>query len=148
MNPKMKKFILHLLKDHNLMSIATVRPDGYPQATTVTYANDGLALYFACDLDSQKVKNLKKCPKVSLTIDRDYKNWRKIKGLSMGANARVLIKPSEIQQGLKLLMRKFPGLKDLSEEDLAATAIVKVAPKVISVINYTKEFGHTDLVKV
>jgi len=70
------------------MSLATVRPDGYPQATTVTYANDGLTLYFACDRNSQKVRNLQRSSKVSLTINKDTANWKKTTGLSMGATAK------------------------------------------------------------
>jgi hypothetical protein len=34
------------------------------------------------------------------------------------------------------------------EEDLDDTAILKIRPKVISVLDYTKGFGHTDLVRV
>jgi nitroimidazol reductase NimA-like FMN-containing flavoprotein (pyridoxamine 5'-phosphate oxidase superfamily) len=130
------------------MSFATIRSDGYPQATTVAYANDGLALYFACDRDSQKVRNIGKSKKVSMTIDRETKDWSKIKGLSMAATAEVQTKPADVKRGLKILARKFPEMGDMSEEDLAATAVVKVTPKVISVINYTKGFGHTDLVRV
>lgn len=148
MDRKMKQFIFDLLRDNNLMSFATVRADGYPQATTVTYANVGLTLYFVCDRDSQKVKNLKKCKKVSLTINRDYEDWNKIKGLSMAATAEVLTKPDQIKRGMKLLLRKFPAMADMSEEDLAGTSVVKVTPKVLSVINYERGFGHTDLVKV
>ncbi|MER8957242.1 pyridoxamine 5'-phosphate oxidase family protein [Mesorhizobium sp. M0833] len=40
------------------MTIATLRPDGWPQATTVGYVNEGLTLYFLCGLDSQKAENL------------------------------------------------------------------------------------------
>lgn len=32
------------MKNHNVMTIATLRPDGYLEATTVTYANDGLGV--------------------------------------------------------------------------------------------------------
>src|ERR1700731_3853356 len=35
-------------KMRNDMTIATVREDGYPQATAVSYVNDGLAVYFSC----------------------------------------------------------------------------------------------------
>jgi general stress protein 26 len=148
MDRKIRKFILDVLRDHKIMSLATLRPDGYPQATTVAYANDGLALYFACDRDSQKARNIKKCRKVSLTIDRDCADWSKIKGPSMAATAEVLKEPAAIRRGLKRLDGKFPEMGEMSEEDLAATAIVKVMPKVISVIDYRKGFGHTDLVKV
>jgi hypothetical protein len=38
-------------------------------------------------------------------------------------------------------------MKKLSEKDLALTAFVKATPKVISVLDYSKGFGHTDLVR-
>ena len=41
-----RRRILQLLDAHRNMTIATLRPDGWPQATTVGYANDGLTLYF------------------------------------------------------------------------------------------------------
>jgi hypothetical protein len=148
MNRRTRAFILELLRGHNTMSLATVRSDGYPQATTVAYANDGLKLVFACDGSSQKVRNIKRSRKVSLTIDRDYKDWSKIRGLSMGGLARVLTQRRDIARGLKLLARKFPAMADLSPEDLEGMAVVEVTPKVISVLDYRKGFGHTELVKV
>jgi nitroimidazol reductase NimA-like FMN-containing flavoprotein (pyridoxamine 5'-phosphate oxidase superfamily) len=147
MKRALKTFILKLLKQHDIMSFATVRADGFPQATTVGYANDGLDLYFCCDRASQKVRNLRRSGKVSLTIDHDTKDWARIKGLSMGARARVLSKPGEITRAFELLARKFPQMRKISKEDLADTAFVKVTPKVISVLDYSKGFGHTDLVR-
>jgi len=147
MRPAHRKFILKQLKRHNIMSLATVRADGYPQTTTVGYANDGLDLYFCCDRVTQKIRNLRRSPKVSLTIDHDTKVWSRIKGLSMGARARVLAKPGEVTRAFELLARKFPQMRTLSKEDLAGTAFVKVTPKVISVLDYSKGFGHTDLVR-
>ena len=147
MRPALQKLILRQLKQHNIMSLATVRTDGYPQSTTVGYANDGLDLYFCCDRVSQKVRNLKRSPKVSLTIDHDTKQWSRIKGVSMGARARVLSKPGDVSRAFRLLARKFPEMRTLSAEDLKGTAFVKVTPKVISVLDYSKGFGHTDLVR-
>jgi hypothetical protein len=46
--------ILAWLDQHRIMTIATLRPDSWPQATMVGYANEGLNLYFLCGLDSQK----------------------------------------------------------------------------------------------
>jgi nitroimidazol reductase NimA-like FMN-containing flavoprotein (pyridoxamine 5'-phosphate oxidase superfamily) len=67
-----RKTILTLLDQHRIMTIATlVRPDGWPQATTVGYVNEGLTLYFLCGLDSQKAANLARDDRVSLTIDHD-----------------------------------------------------------------------------
>lgn len=38
-------------------------------------------------------------------------------------------------------------MRTLSAEDLKGTAFVRVTPKVISVLDYSKGFGHTDLVR-
>jgi general stress protein 26 len=148
MDQALQNLILALLRRHNLTTIATVRRDGYPQATTVTYANDGLTLYFGCGKTSQKVKNIRRNRKVSLTIDRDHRDWGRIKGLSMGADAKVLRDRREIRHALALLGRKFPEWTELSPADRRSIAVVKVVPKVISVLDYTKGFGHTDLVRV
>ena len=58
MNDVMKQKIQALLDAHRIMTIATLRPDGWPQATTVGYVNEGLTLWFLCGLDSQKARNL------------------------------------------------------------------------------------------
>jgi PPOX class probable F420-dependent enzyme len=146
--PASRRFILGQLKTHHNMSLATVRPDGYPQATTVAYANDGLTLYFACDRDSQKVRNLRHSPKVSLTINRDWAGWKNIQGLSIGATAKILERPADTRRALALLSGKFRGMKGLSAEDLAATVFVRVQPKVISMLDYRRGFGWTKLVRV
>ena len=71
MDEEIRRKILTLLDQHRIMTIATLRPDGWPQATTVGYANDGLTLYFLCGRDSQKAANLARDDRVSLTIDHD-----------------------------------------------------------------------------
>jgi hypothetical protein len=91
---------------------------------------------------------LRRSPKVSLTINKDTADWKKITGLSMGATAKVLERPADTKRALALLSRKFKDMKNLSEEDLAETAFVRVQPKVISMLDYRREFGWTKLVRV
>jgi general stress protein 26 len=148
MTPSSRRFILEQLRIHRNMSLATVRPDGYPQATTVAYANDGLAIYFACERTSQKARNLRRSPKVSLTINRDWAGWKKITGLSMGATARILERKTDIARAYAALSRKFNSMKGLSAEDVAAMAFVRVQPKVVSMLDYRRGFGWTRLVRV
>jgi general stress protein 26 len=146
---KVKNFILELMGEHNIMTLATIREDGYPQATTVAYVNDGLTIYVVVSPDSQKVDNIKKCNKVSLTIDRDYEDWSQIKGLSMGAIAEIVTNPDEFERAIAILEHKFPQIGKMSWHPTAETvALLKITPKVISVLNYGLGFGHTDLVEV
>lgn len=149
MKPELKRLILRLLKNHRILTLATLRGDGWPQATTVTYANDGLTLYVMVGADSQKARNIRRNKRVSLTVDRDYEDWNKIRGLSMAAVAEVLEGGKEFTRAARLLARKFPEVANLGLEDaLADMAILKIRPKIISVLDYTKGFGHTDLVSV
>lgn len=149
MDQATREFILELMQSHNVMTLATVRPDGWPQATTVAYVNDGLTLYFACDPDGQKVANIRLCDKVSATIDRDHPDWTQIQGLSLGGTAQVITDEAERRHVQELLRRKFPQWAEMPEpEDPALIAFVKVVPKVISVLDYTKGFGNTRLVEV
>ena len=148
MDRKMKSFILQQMKDHKTMTVATLRGDGWPQATTVTYVSDGLNLYFGCDPDSQKVRNIAQCNRISAAIDHDEEDWNRIKGLSMAATAEVLSDPQEIDYALTLLGRKFPALAEAGKPDPSEIAVVKLVPKVVSVIDYEKGLGHTDLMEV
>src|SRR5690606_41854711 len=106
MDDAMREKILGLLDEHRIMTIATLRPDGWPQATTVGYAYDGLSIYFLCGRDSQKAANLACDDRVSLTIDHDTDQVMEIRGLSMAAHARRVEDPAEGRKALDLLMAR------------------------------------------
>jgi PPOX class probable F420-dependent enzyme len=148
MDEQLERKILALLDEHRNMSIATLRPDGWPQVTTVGYGNEGLTLYFLCGLDSQKAANLARDDRVSLTIDHDTPQVMDITGLSMAAHARAVTDPAEADKALRLLMGKYPKQDSfpLPMPKPEEVRIFRVTPTVISVLDYTKGFGHTDLV--
>jgi general stress protein 26 len=143
-----RKKVLDLLDKHRLMTVATLRPDGWPQATTVGYANDGLTLYFICGADSQKAANIARDNRISLTIDSDTDNPLAITGLSMAARAIPTDDSREIARMLGLLAQKYPEYKDLPAPDMSLAKVMRVVPEVISILDYSKGFGHTDLVRV
>jgi nitroimidazol reductase NimA-like FMN-containing flavoprotein (pyridoxamine 5'-phosphate oxidase superfamily) len=89
MDPAQTEEIVSILNEANDMTIATVREDGYPQATTVSYVNDGLTIYFGCAAESQKAKNIARNPKISLTVNLPYASWDEIRGLSVGGKAAL-----------------------------------------------------------
>ena len=148
MDEEIKRKILTLLDQHRTMTIATLRPDGWPQATTVGYANEGLTLYFLCGPDSQKAANLARDDRVSLTIDHDTPQVMEITGLSMAARAQVVEDRTEAEKALRLLMLKYPQQASipLPMPTPGDVRIFRVTPMVISVLDYSKGFAHTDLV--
>lgn len=150
MDEALRQKILALLNEHRIMTVATLRPDGWPQATTVGYANEGMTLWFLCGLDSQKARNLAQDDRVSVTIDHDTADIMAITGLSMAARAHRVTDRREAEKVLRMLPLKYPdaapataALKMPSPDEVA---IFRVEPKIISVLDYTKGFAHTDLV--
>jgi len=149
MDQSLKTLILDILKGHRLLTLATLRPDGWPQATTVGYGSVGMIPYFLCAADSQKAKNIAACNKVSLTIDHDTDDMLHLTGLSMAATAEFVTDEAKIPAIFSLLMAKYPAFKDaLPIPDPKTVKYIRLIPKVISVLDYSKGFGHTDLVEV
>ncbi len=138
--------IAAILAAGNDMTIATIRNDGFPQATTVSYVSDGLTIYFGCEPSSQKAKNIARNNKVSLTVNLDYRDWNQIQGVSMGALAEPITDPNEIQRIGELMLAKFPQVAEFFSPEDDEAALFRVTPKVISVLDYTKGFGHTETV--
>ena len=149
MDEAIKQKILKLLDEHRIMTVATLRHDGWPQATTVGYVHDGLTLYFLCGLESQKAANIAKDNRVSLTIDHDADRIMEITGLSMAAHATAVTDRAEAERVISMMLLKYPAQKTAlpgpmpKPEDVR---IFRLKPVVISVLDYTKGFGHTDLV--
>jgi nitroimidazol reductase NimA-like FMN-containing flavoprotein (pyridoxamine 5'-phosphate oxidase superfamily) len=148
MDDEIRRKILKLLDEHRIMTVATLRPDGWPQATTVGYVNEGLTLWFLCGLESQKAKNLARDDRLSLTIDHDTPDLMAITGLSMAAHAQAVTDRAEAEKVLRMLPLKYPDAPPIpmpmpSPDEVR---LFRVTPVVISVLDYTKGFAHTDLV--
>jgi len=141
--------IQDIVDAHEVLTLATLRADGWPQATTVGYVNEELTLYVATGATAQKVLNIRHDRRVSLTIDAGKADWARLSGLSMAAVASVVDSRSQIQRVARLLKKKFPGLVDFSDPERdRGWAFLKIEPQVISVIDYTRGFGHSLLLKL
>ena len=144
MDPAVRTTILDILSKQTDMTIATMREDHYPQATTVSYVNDGLNIYFGCSTRSQKARNIARHNKISLTVTPSYTDWNSIRGLSIGGLAERITAPSEITMVEALFFRKFPFVVQYAPGDRGDLAFYRIVPKVFSVLDYTQSFGHTD----
>ena len=149
MDDALQARMLAVIEKNRTMTVATLRPDGWPQATTVGYGNDGGTIYFLCGLESQKAANIDSDNRVSVTINDDPDEVMAITGLSMAAHALPVTDRDEGLRVLALLAGKYPAQKDFP---LAAmplpeqVRLFRLAPVVISVLDYSKGFAHTDLV--
>ena len=83
-----------------------------------------------------------------MTIDHDVSDPMAITGLSMAAIAEPVRDPAEISKATGLLMERYPEYAAYPEPKPDEILIMKVLPKVISVLDYSKGFAHADLITV
>ena len=67
-----------LLEGRHLAIITTIGPDGYPQSTPVWYMRDGDSVGIIADADSVKVRNIRRNPRISITIASEGRPYRYI----------------------------------------------------------------------
>jgi len=146
MDQSFKDFVLHVLDNASDLTLATLRPDGYPQATTVSFAHDGMNLYVGIGKHSQKAANIRYSDKVSLTVNLPYQDWREIQGLSMSARAAIVADGASADAARNCLLARFPQIAEWGDAAQASDiAFLKITPQVISILDYSKGFGHTEL---
>lgn len=144
----MERKAVELLNQYRLMTIATLRPDGWPQATMVNYANDGLLLYFIISRQSQKYANIDRDSRVSIVVGRDFDDPSEIKALSIAANASEVRDPVQRQEAVNLVIKRHPALAKFGGPDLAHSAIMRAYCSIVTILDYSKGFGHADLLTV
>lgn len=144
----MEKKATDILDGYRLMTIATLRADGWPQATMVSYANDGLLLYFIISRRSQKYANIERDSRVSIVIGRDFPNPADIKALSIAANASEVRDPAQRERAVDLVLQRHPEFAELGRPDLEHSAVMRAYCSIVTILDYSKGFGHADLLTV
>jgi nitroimidazol reductase NimA-like FMN-containing flavoprotein (pyridoxamine 5'-phosphate oxidase superfamily) len=137
-----------VLDKHRLMALATIRADGWPQATMVSYANDGLLIYFVISRQSQKFANVQQDRRVSIVIGGDFHDPATIKALSMAAEASEVTDTKQRKRAIGLLLDRHPGLKRLEPPRPGHSAVMRAYPSIVTVLDYSRGFGHADVLTV
>jgi len=102
-----KQQVLDYLKGHNTMTLATSAGD-LPWAATVFYASDGLRLYFFSAPESRHCQNLAANGRVAVTVQEDYQDWRKIKGIQLEGQAELVDGVLEKAKAMTIYALKYP----------------------------------------
>jgi len=139
---------LSVLNQHTTLALATVRPDGWPQATTVCYVNDGLTVYFLISRTSQKFTNITRDGRVSIAIGDSARLPSQIRGLSMAAEAFEVRDEPYRSQVLAKLSARHPDYFEAATFDRAGSALMRALPRVISVVDFSRGLGHTEALSV
>lgn len=142
---ELKTKVLGLLDEHQFMTVATLRSDGWPQATVVGYVHDDLTLYFAVARVSQKLSNIERDGRISIALG--HPEPTRLRGLSMAAHAEPATLPSEIDAVNELLRERYQGRVAFSPRE-TSSVLVRAEPMVISIIDVGKGPGEPELVSV
>jgi hypothetical protein len=126
----------------------------------VGYVNDGFLLYCFVANNAQKYANILRDSRVSLAIGTDAQRPLEIKGLSLAGRAAVVDDQSEFDHVAALRLKRYPEFADLpplilregalqrlSPQQISGDVVLlRIVPEIISVLDYSKRFGHSDLV--
>lgn len=140
----MEQPAITILNENRLMTIATVRPDGWPQATIVGYANDGFRVYFLIYRNSQKFKNIELNNRVAVTVAREPTDLEEIKAVYAGCSAREVTDAVERSRAWALLAKRHPNFTDLAPGQEADVATMAADCNHVSVLDYSQGLGHTE----
>lgn len=144
----MEQKAVKILDEHRLMTIATLRADGWPQATMVSYANDGLLLYFIISRASQKYANMQRDSRVSIVVGRDFDDPSQIRAVSAAANASEVRDPAQRDRAIQLVLERHPALARIGAPDLKHSAVMRAYCSFVTILDYSRGFGHSDMLTV
>ena len=119
---------VRILNGKNFATVATVMPDGSPEATLVWIETDGTYIYFNTAMHRLKARNLKRDPRVAIVVyDRNepYSEVLAIRG-------RVEMILEGAHEHIDKLSRSYEG-KPFDFRPAETRVIVKVTPERIHV---------------
>ena len=103
----LKQQVLDYLKSHNTMTLATCAGEA-PWAATVFFASDDLRLYFFSALESRHCQNLAANGRVAVTVQEDYQDWRKIKGIQLEGRVELVDGVAAKGKAMTIYAFKYP----------------------------------------
>ncbi len=136
------------LAAHHVMTLATHGAEG-PWAAAVFYASDGCSLIFLSSPNTRHCSNLALDARCAATIQEDYSDWAKIKGIQLEGRVTEL-QGDEERRARKLYAEKFPIASPLGDvppaivKALAKVRWYRLVPERFHFIDNSKGFGHRD----
>lgn len=140
----LRELVLEILDENHVMSLGTVRDDGWPHVTQVNYLRLGQALYFVIARDSQKFTNMSRDSRISMALGGDA---GKTRGLSLSARAVEISDPARIEEINKAIFSHAKSAAFRPHPSSALVAVMEARPTIISIIDYSVPPGRRDLVR-
>ncbi len=141
------------LDAHSTMTLATVGPQGEPQAAAVFYAADErLNLYFLSSPTSRHSQNLLRDARVAATIHADGQAWQAIRGVQIEGAVELVEEVTTLAQAARTYAGRFDFVRGLLDDGddgpvvlrgpVANSRFYVLRPAWIRLIDNTLGFGH------
>ncbi|MBI2262730.1 MAG: pyridoxamine 5'-phosphate oxidase family protein [Caulobacterales bacterium] len=125
--------VVEVLDRERLMTLACNRPDGWPQATTVGYLNEGLNLYFIVARTSQKFANLQADPRASVAIRCESGATGAGVGISMAGRVSEVTDPQTVERLNRLVIERYPQVHVYCPSG-SSVAVLRFRPAIVSAV--------------
>jgi len=145
----MRNKIKRILESHELLRLATVDENGFPNVRSVDFANDiehESKIYFTTFNGTNKVKEIANNNKVYIVVDKSANTIEELAQIQYIRGTGIATKvdsPEEMQLAMGLLMNKYPFLKDLPG-DPSMMSLFRIDLKEVNVTDNSLGFGHVD----
>lgn len=136
---------LAYLAGHNVMTLATVGPEGV-WAAAVFYAGEGFQLIFLSAGHTRHARNMAASPRVAATIQEDYSDWAAIQGIQLEGTGQLLT-GAEREAAIVRYAEKFQFLKQpvaAIEKALAGVNWYRLTPDRVYFVDNSRGFGKRD----
>ena len=118
-----------ILNGKNFATVATVMPDGSPEATLVWIETDGTYIYFNTALHRLKARNLQRDPRVAVVVYDCNEPYRDV--LAIKGRAELILEGAN--EHIDKLSRMYEGKAFDNFRPGQTRVIVKVTPERIHV---------------
>lgn len=135
---------LRILNAHRIMSISTLRPDGWPQTTIVGYTNAGWTVYFLIYRSSQKFANIQHDDRVSIAVGSEPRDLNELAAVYAGGRASEVTDPEQREQIWKMMMERHPVLAAFVIPDRFDAVLMEMKCQYVSVLDFTQGLGHSE----
>lgn len=144
---RLKTLVLKILDENRTMAVATIRPDGWPQATIVGFVHDDLTLYCVVSRQSQKLANVRRDPRASIAIGHPLPGGEPIRGLSMAARIEEVEGFDEIERLNDLVCARYPGAGVFAPRQ-SNSAVLRARPQLVSLVDEAEGLTQPVLLEV
>jgi hypothetical protein len=141
MPAKMSRDEIHAFLDEKpgWITLTTLGRDGYPHSIPIGYFRLGEEVYLGCRAGSQKLKNIERNPRVSLSLEAG-RSMGDIKGIMIQGDAHIYTEPADLLR----LAREAARLRGVPESELPSeprpgAAYIGVTPRKVISWDYSRE---------